>query len=73
MMKEQTAPLFFPTWLMRMSQLFSVLFHPLFIGVLMAAYLLFIHPTYFIGYSERAKLMKLLIVINNNLFFPMIV
>jgi hypothetical protein len=73
MMKEQTEPLFFPTWLMRMSQLFSVLFHPLFIGVLMAAYLLFVHPTYFIGYSERAKLMKLLIVINNNLFFPMIV
>lgn len=72
-MEEQTASMHFPHWVQRLSNIFSVLFHPLFIGVMMAAYLLFIHPTYFIGYSERAKIMKLLIVINNNVFFPMVV
>lgn len=63
----------YPLWAQRASNFFSVLFHPLFIGVMMAAYLLFIHPSYFIGYAERAKFMKLLIVINNNVFFPMVV
>lgn len=72
-MEEQTASMLFPHWVQKLSKVFSVLFHPLFIGVLMAAYLLFIHPTYFIGYSDRAKFMKLLIVINNNVFFPMVV
>lgn len=51
----------------------SVIFHPLLVGVIMAAYLLFLHPSYFIGFSEKAKLLKLLAVINNNVFFPLLV
>ncbi|MFN4808123.1 MAG: hypothetical protein ACK46B_05165 [Bacteroidota bacterium] len=73
MIEQQTAPVFFPAWVTRGAGFISVLFHPLFIGAMMAAYLLFIHPSYFIGFSDRARLMKLLIVINNNVFFPLVV
>jgi len=73
MIEQQTAPVFFPPWVTRGAGFISVLFHPLFIGAMMAAYLLFIHPSYFIGFSDRARLMKLLIVINNNVFFPLVV
>lgn len=73
MIEQQTAPVFFPPWVTRGAGFISVLFHPLFIGAMMAAYLLFIHPSYFIGFSERVRLMKLLIVINNNVFFPLVV
>lgn len=66
---EQTI---FPLWMVRASKIISVLFHPLFVSVFMAAYLLFVHPSYFVGFSERAKWMKLLIVVNNNLFFPLV-
>jgi len=73
MIEQQTAPVFFPPWVTRGAGFISLLFHPLFIGAMMAAYLLFIHPSYFIGFSDRARLMKLLIVINNNVFFPLVV
>ncbi|GDX44001.1 hypothetical protein LBMAG23_09780 [Bacteroidota bacterium] len=73
MIEQQTAPVFFPPWVTRGAGFISVLFHPLFIGAMMAGYLLFIHPSYFIGFSDRARLMKLLIVINNNVFFPLVV
>lgn len=63
----------FPTAILVISRVFSVLFHPLFIGVYMAAFMLFIHPTYFLGFSEKAKMLKLLTVINNNVFFPLLV
>lgn len=63
----------FPTSILVVSRVFSVLFHPLFIGVYMAAFMLFIHPTYFLGFSEKAKMLKLLTVINNNVFFPLLV
>jgi hypothetical protein len=55
------------------AKLVSIVFHPLVVGVIMAAYLLYIHPSYFIGFSEKIKLLKLLAVINNNVFFPLLV
>jgi hypothetical protein len=55
------------------AKVISIIFHPLVVGVIMAAYLLFFHPSYFIGFSERVKLLKLLAVINNNVFFPLLV
>lgn len=55
------------------AKVISVIFHPLVVGVIMAAYLLFFHPSYFIGFSEKVKLLKLLAVINNNVFFPLLV
>ncbi|MFN5423433.1 MAG: hypothetical protein ACK5AO_09215 [bacterium] len=55
------------------AKVVSVIFHPLVVGVIMAAYLLFFHPSYFIGFSDKVKLLKLLAVINNNVFFPLLV
>lgn len=63
----------YPSWAVFAAKFISVLFHPLFVGVMMAAYLMYIHPTYFTGFHEKAKLMKLLTVINNNVFFPLVV
>jgi hypothetical protein len=63
----------YPAWAVWSAKIVSVVFHPLFVGVMMAAYLIYIHPTYFTGFHERAKLMKLLTVINNNVFFPLVV
>jgi hypothetical protein len=63
----------YPQWAVRLAQFISVVFHPLFVGVMMAAYLIYVHPTYFTGFHEKARLMKLLTVINNNVFFPLVV
>lgn len=70
MSNEQLA---YPRWLVGLSKIISLLFHPLFIGAYMAVYLIFIHPNYFVGFSKKAKLLKLLVVINNNVFLPIIV
>ena len=39
----------------------------------MAFFLIYLHPSYFLGFSEKSKLLKLMTVINNNVFFPMLV
>jgi hypothetical protein len=62
-----------PRWLSHAARIVSIIFHPLFVGVMMAGYIIFIHPDYFIGFSSKEKMMKLLMVINNNVFFPMLV
>ena len=63
----------FPKIVIYLAKALSVLFHPLFMGVMMAAFLIYIHPTYFLGFSEKSKLLKLMTVINNNVFFPLLV
>lgn len=63
----------YPSWMTIAAKFISVVFHPLFVGVMMAAYLMYIHPTYFVGFSEKVRMLKLLTVINNNVFFPLIV
>lgn len=71
---EQTAnQLNYPTGVKILAKVVSYVFHPLFVGVMMAAYLIFIHPYFFVGFSEKQKMLKLLAVINNNVFFPLIV
>lgn len=71
---EQTANLLnYPTGVKILAKVVSYVFHPLFVGVMMAAYLIFIHPYFFVGFSEKQKMLKLLAVINNNVFFPLIV
>jgi hypothetical protein len=40
---------------------------------MMAFYLIFIHPSYFVGFTAKVKMLKLLAVINNNVFFPLLV
>jgi hypothetical protein len=72
-MTEPTSQPSFSKNLVVASKFFSILFHPLFLGVLMAAFLIYFHPSYFLGFSEKSKLLKLLTVINNNVFFPLIV
>ena len=55
------------------ASIISVIFHPLFTGVMMAAYLIYGHPDYFAGFYPQEKILKLLAVINNNVFFPLLV
>ena len=70
---EQVQSIAFPKYMLFFSKIISFAFHPLFIGVYLAAFLFFIHPTYFLGFSEKARLLKLLTIINNNVFFPLLV
>lgn len=63
----------YPLWMRSLAKFISFVFHPLFVGVMMAAYLIFVHPLYFVGFSEKEKMLKLLAVINNNVFFPLLV
>ncbi len=72
-MEEQIESRSFPKYVVFISKVVSVIFHPLFIGIYLATFLLFIHPSYFLGFSDKSKLLKLLTIINNNVFFPLIV
>jgi hypothetical protein len=70
---EQIQPFIYPKYIILFSRIVSIVFHPLFIGVYLSAFLFFIHPTYFLGFTDKAKLLKLLTIINNNVFFPLLV
>ena len=72
-MENTIQKLEFPLWVRIWAKVVSYVFHPLFVGVMMAAYLIFIHPYFFVGFSEKQRMLKLLAIINNNLFFPLIV
>jgi hypothetical protein len=72
-MEEQLESRLFPKYVVFISKVVSVIFHPLFIGIYLAAFLLFIHPSYFLGFTDQAKLLKLLTIVNNNVFFPLLV
>ncbi len=50
----------------------SVIFHPLFIGVYIAAYFIFLHPDYFTGVSHQGKVQTFLIFVVNAVFFPLL-
>ena len=72
-MEEQLESRLFPKYVVFISKVASVIFHPLFIGISLAAFLLFIHPSYFLGFTDQSKLLKLLTIVNNNVFFPLLV
>ena len=72
-MEEQLESRLFPKYVVFISKVASVIFHPLFIGIYLAAFLLFIHPSYFLGFTDQSKLLKLLTIVNNNVFFPLLV
>ena len=72
-MEEQLESRLFPKYVVFISKVASVIFHPLFIGIYLAAFLLFIHPSYFLGFTDHSKLLKLLTIVNNNVFFPLLV
>jgi hypothetical protein len=50
----------------------SYLFHPSFVPVYIIAFLVYVHPSYFAGFSERGKLQTIIISIINLVAFPLI-
>src|SRR5438309_6550343 len=54
------------------AHFFSYVFHPLFIPLYATYYLAFIHPGYFIGINPEQKMLILLRVGYNMVFFPAI-
>lgn len=55
-----------------LATFFSWIFHPLFIGLYMCMYIVYLQPDYFIGVSKVARLQTILIYIVNSIFFPLI-
>lgn len=53
------------------ANLISYLFHPLFIPIFLIYWLIFLHPTAFLGFSEGQKWQTLTISIVNLLVFPL--
>lgn len=72
-MSRENTQVSYPQWMVFISKGISIVFHPLFVGVMMAAYLIYGHPDLFNGFEEKDKLLKLMTVINNNVFFPLLV
>jgi nitrate reductase NapE component len=54
------------------AHLISYIFHPIFIPLYAVAFLVFIHPSYFSGFSLAAKKQTLLIVFINVVAFPLL-
>lgn len=50
----------------------SYVFHPIFIPLYCIAFLVYVHPSYFTGFSEKEKFYTVLISAVNLLFFPLI-
>lgn len=50
----------------------SWIFHPIFITVYVIAFMVYLHPTYFAGFSQQAKQQTLLVVLLNMVFFPLL-
>ena len=51
---------------------FSYIFHPIFIPLYAISFLVYIHPAYFSGFSDKAKLQTIIISSLNLIFFPLI-
>ena len=51
--------------------LFSYVFHPIFIPLYATLFLVYIHPSYFSGFSDPLKLRCILIVVLNMIFYPL--
>ena len=65
-----SADLQFP-WIVKIfAHLFSIVFHPLFIPVMAAWYLVYVQPGYFTGVSAHEKSLIVLRVGYNTIFFP---
>jgi hypothetical protein len=60
----------FPAIIRGLAHLFSYIFHPLFIPLYVVAFLIFVHPSYFSGFSIYEKYRVLFSTIVNTVFFP---
>ncbi len=54
------------------AEIISYTLHPIFVPLYVAGFLLYLHPSYFSGFSDRAKQQVLLIIALNAVFFPLI-
>ncbi len=54
------------------AQLFSYIFHPLFIPLYAAWFLVFVHPSYFVGFGIKEKIWLLVRVSYTMIFFPLV-
>ncbi len=62
----------YPFVLKFLAKIFSYLFHPLFIPVYFTFFLVYMHPSAFIGFSSTEKIKTVVIVALNVSFFPLI-
>ncbi len=53
------------------AQIFSYIFHPIFIPIYAIAFLVYVHPSYFTGFSPKFKLQTIFISTLNLVFFPL--
>lgn len=60
----------FPLIVKWVAYLFSIVFHPLFIPAIATWYLVFIQPGYFTGFGADEKLLIVLRVAYNTIFYP---
>lgn len=60
----------YPVALRIPAQLISYIFHPLFIPVIAAWYLAFVHQGYFVGITPHAKLFIIIRIAYSTIFFP---
>jgi hypothetical protein len=61
-----------PGWVQKTAQLFSWLFHPLFIPVYITLFLIRVHPYLFSGFDDWAKMGNLLQVFVNCTLLPLV-
>ena len=54
------------------ANFFSYIFHPIFIPIYAIAFLVYVHPSYFSGFSSKAKLYTILISGYNLIFYPLL-
>lgn len=53
------------------AKIFSYLFHPVFIPIYIFAFIIYIHPVLFAGFTEKQKMSTMLIALLNLVFFPL--
>lgn len=62
----------YPLYFKIPATVISYLFHPVFIIGLMAWYIIYQHPTAYLGMDEKLKTWRLLIACVNGIFFPLV-
>jgi hypothetical protein len=72
-MTELSGSSSYPGWLTRLASFLSWLFHPLFLGVYMMFYIVFLHPDLFLAVPERVRVFRFITFVVNNLFFPLLI
>ncbi len=54
------------------AQLLSYIFHPIFIPIYVVAFFVYVHPSYFSGFSEKSKMQTIIITAVNVVIFPLL-